>query len=70
MPVTFLTGLTKTYCKKGLNANDSFVKRYSTGKNIDGQKLTEYLGQKTTHQKGKPLSEEAIRRVYHNCCNP
>jgi hypothetical protein len=70
VPVTFLTGLTKTFCKKPIDANHPFVKRNSDGKFVDGQKLTQYLGEKTHHEKGKPLSEEAIKRVFKNCCNP
>jgi hypothetical protein len=70
VPVSFLTGLTKTYCKKGLDASHPFVKRYSNGKFVDGKRLTDYLSQKTHHEKGKPLSEEAVKRVYQNCCNP
>lgn len=44
VPVSFLTGLSKTFCKKPLDANSAFVKRYSEGKFINGQKLTQYLG--------------------------
>ena len=29
VPVTFLTGLTKTYCKKPLDANHPFVRRHT-----------------------------------------
>lgn len=57
VPVSFLTGLTKTYCRKPLDQNHSFVKRYSAGKFVDGQKLTDYLAQKSHHEKGKPLTE-------------
>lgn len=70
VPLPFLTGLTKTYCKKPLDANHPFVKRHSEGKFVNGQKLIQYLGEKTHHEKGKPLSDEAIKRVYQNCCNP
>jgi len=56
VPVSFLTGLSKTYCKKPLDPNHPFVKRHSDGKFINGQKLTQYLGEKTHHEKGKPLS--------------
>ncbi len=44
IPVSFLTGLSKTYSKKPLDANNPFVKRHSEGKFINGQKLTQYLG--------------------------
>jgi hypothetical protein len=44
VPVTFLTGLTKTFCKKPLEATHPFVKRNAEGKFINGQKLTQYLG--------------------------
>lgn len=44
VPVSFLTGLSKTYSKKPVDANHPFVKRYTDGKFINGQKLTEYLG--------------------------
>lgn len=70
VPVAFLTGLTKTYCKKPLDSNHPFVKRHSEGKFVNGQKMIQYLGEKTHHEKGKPLSDEAIKRVYQNCCNP
>ena len=70
VPVSFLTGLTKTYCKKPLDANTPLVKRNSEGKFVNGQKLTQYLGEKTHHEKGKPLSDEAIKRVFQNICNP
>lgn len=44
VPVSFLTGLSKTYFKKPLDPNHPFVKRHSDGKFINGQKLTQYLG--------------------------
>lgn len=44
VPVSFLTGLTKTYSKKPLDANHPFVKRHVEGKFVNGQKLTQYLG--------------------------
>jgi hypothetical protein len=44
VPVTFLTGLSKTYAKKPLDSNHPFVRRHTEGKFINGQKLTQYLG--------------------------
>ncbi len=70
VPVPFLTGLTKTYCKKPVDATSPLIKRNLDGKFINGQKLTEYLGEKTHHEKGKPLSDDAVKRVFQNICNP
>ena len=70
VPVSFLTGLSKTYSKKPIDANSPLIKRHSDGKFVDGIKLTQYLGEKTHHEKGKPLSEDAIKRVFKNCSNP
>lgn len=70
VPVSFLTGLTKTYCKRPVDATSPLIKRNSEGKFINGQKLTQYLAEKTHHEKGKPLSDDAVKRVFQNICNP
>lgn len=44
VPVSFLTGLTKTFCKRPLEATSPLVKRHTEGKFVNGQKLTQYLG--------------------------
>lgn len=46
------------------------MSRFSDGKgNIDTQRLVDYLGKSEPQEKGKGLSEEAIKRVYDNFCN-
>ncbi len=70
VPISFLTGLSKTYSKKPIDSNTPLIKRHADGKFVDGIKLTQYLGEKTHHDKGKPLSDEAIKRVFKNCSNP
>jgi hypothetical protein len=36
VPVSLLTGITKTFCKKSIDANHPFVKRHTDGKFING----------------------------------
>lgn len=70
VPVSFVTGLTKTYSKRPVDATSPLIKRHAEGKFLNGQKLTAYLGEKTHHEKGKPLSDDAVKRVFQNICNP
>ena len=49
---------------------DKFLQRFMQTKGlIDTKKLTDYLKTSNNFHQGKPLSEDAVRRVYHNCSN-
>ena len=71
IPVSFVTAAHKLYGKgKALNKEDRFVKRFSDNRgNIDTNKFCEYLGKNEVQERGKGLTEEALKRVYGNCSN-
>lgn len=70
IPIPAITGLVKRFGNKALPAESELFKRLGDGKNVNAQKLTEYLGQNTYHEKGKQLSEDAIVRAHTAFCNP
>jgi len=71
IPVSFVTAAHKLYGKnKALNKEDRFITRFSDARgNIDTNKFVDYLGKAEHHEKGKPLTEESLRRVYDNGSN-
>jgi len=70
VPVAALTAATKLYGKnRPLKKDDKTVKRLSTnGSDIPAASLTEFLNTET-HEKGKPLSEDAVKRIFQNFAN-
>jgi hypothetical protein len=73
IPISVLTGLSKKYSKKTLDANCNFVKRLITDpkdpKNLNATKLAEYLSENTHFQRGQQLSDDAIKRAHAAFCN-
>jgi Ca2+-binding EF-hand superfamily protein len=71
IPISAITAAQKLYGKaKPLTKDDKFIKRFANGKDtVDATKLLEYLGKNEVHEKGKPLSAEAVGRVYQNFSN-
>jgi Ca2+-binding EF-hand superfamily protein len=71
IPVAALTAAHKLYGKgRPLNKEDRFVKRFSDGKgNVETLKLVDYLGKNEVQERGKGLSEDAMKRVYGNFAN-
>lgn len=61
LPLAVLTGLAKRFGKKPIDPNSGFVKRLVADpkdpKTLSTAKLTEYLSDNTTFQKGQPLSQ-------------
>ena len=57
IPIATLTALSKKYGHKGIKPDSQIFKRLGDGKAISTQKLTEYLGEMTHHEKGKQLSD-------------
>lgn len=72
IPLSALTAAHKLYGKtRALNKEDKFVKRFSDNKgNIDTTRLVEYLGKSEPTERGKGLSDQAVKRVYDNFSNP
>jgi hypothetical protein len=71
IPVSFVTATHKMFGRnKPLTKEDRFVKRFSDSKgNIDTNKFSEYLSAADVQERGKGLTEEAVRRVYANTTN-
>ena len=74
LSIHVLTGLAKKYGKRPVDPSSPFVKRLVADprdpKTISVPKLTEYLSENTTFQKGQPLSDDAIKRAHAAFCNP
>jgi hypothetical protein len=71
IPIAAITAAHKLYGRtRALGKDDRFIQRFSDGKgNVDGTRLLEYLGKNEPQEKGKPLTAEAIGRVYQNFAN-
>ena len=71
IPLSALTAAHKLYGRtKPLAKDDRFVQRFTDSKgNINGTKLLDYLNKSEPQEKGKPLTAEAIGRVYQNFAN-
>ena len=71
IPVSFITATYKLHGRgKALNKEDRFVKRFSDNKgNLDTNKFVDYIGKNEGQEKGKGLTEDAMKRVYGNCSN-
>ena len=72
IPVAALTAASKAYGRgKALNREDAIIKRLAgSASDIPTQTLVDLLNNDETHQKGKQLSDDAVRRVYKNFANP
>ena len=72
LPVAYLTAISKKYNKlRVLNAEDKFVQRFVTQKGfVNTSKISEYLKNvPQAHQRGTPLPEASVRRIYDDCAN-
>ena len=71
VPVAAITGLTKLFGKnKALNKDDRIIKRLAgNNKEIPTSTLIDILNSPETHEKGKALSDEGVRRVYQGFAN-
>ena len=71
IPLSALTAAHKLYGRSRLiTKEDKFVKRFSDNKgNIHTARLVDYLGKSEPQEKGKGLSDEAVKRVYDNFSN-
>ena len=71
IPVSFVTAAHKLYGKgKALNKDDRFIKRFSDNRgNLDTNRLCQYIGKSEVQERGKGLTEDAMKRVYGNCSN-
>ena len=70
--VPYLTAVTKKYNKQHcLHEGDKFLSRFVQGKGLASTaKLLDYLKNPMPHpSRNQPLSEEAVKRVYHNWVN-
>jgi len=71
VPVSAITAATKYFGKgKRLQKEDKTIQRLA-GKNTDipTATLIDLLSSQETHEKGKPLSDEGVKRVYQNFAN-
>lgn len=70
VPVAAITAATKIFGKnRPLKKEDRTIKRLSTNtSDIATSTLTEFLS-KETYEKGKPLSEDAVKRIFQNFAN-
>lgn len=68
VPIAAITAATKLYGKgKALNKDDRIVRRLAgNASEIPTSSLIDLLTSSEYHEKGKPLSEEGVRRVFQN----
>lgn len=71
VPVAAITAATKYFGKgKPLKKDDRIVRRLAGSESeISTATLLDVLNSQETHERGKPLSEEAVRRVYQSYAN-
>ena len=72
IPIAALTAASKAYGRgKAINKDDAIVKYLAGNANdIPTTTLVDLLNAEETYQKGKQLSDEAVRRVYKSFANP
>jgi hypothetical protein len=70
VPVAALTAATKLYGRhRPLKKEDRTLRRLSTnGSDVTAASLTEFLSTET-HEKGKALPEDAVKRIFQNFAN-
>ncbi len=71
IPIAAITAATKFYGRgKPLLKDDKLVKRLAgNGSDVETASLVTLLAGQEYHEKGKPLSEEGVRRVYQTFAN-
>jgi hypothetical protein len=71
VPVAAITAPSKLYNRrKPLRKDDRIIRRLaSSGPDISTATLIDLISSQETHERGKPLSEEAVRRVYQSYAN-
>ena len=72
MPLAALTAASKQYGKgKALTREDPIFKRLAgSASDVPTQSLVDLLSSEENHQKGKQLSDDAVRRVFSSSSNP
>jgi hypothetical protein len=70
VPVAAITAATKLFGKnRPLKKEDKTIKRLSSNtSDIPASALTEFLSAEN-YEKGKPLSEDAVKRIFQSCAN-
>jgi uncharacterized protein YktA (UPF0223 family) len=68
IPIAALTAAQKIYGKlKPIKKDDKIIQRLAEdSSNLSTAKIVEYLGKAETHEKGKPLGAEALKRVFES----
>ncbi len=71
IPPAFVSGLSKKYGRRVVSLDSKAVKKLIDPKykSISSEQLMEYLSNKDLHRKGKPLSENSVKRVFENASN-
>lgn len=71
VPIAALTAATKVYGKgKALQKDDKIVRRLAgNASDIPTASLADLLSSAEVHEKGKPLTDEGVRRVYQSFAN-
>lgn len=71
VPVAAITAASKLFARgKPLRKDDRIIRRLAgSDADISTATLVDLLGSQETHEKGKPLSDEAVRRVYQSYAN-
>ncbi len=72
IPIAAITAATKYYGKgKPLQKDDRIVKRLAgNASDLPTSALVDLLSSPEQHEKGKPLSDDAVRRVYQSYAGP
>lgn len=72
IPIAAITAATKMLGRgRPLQKDDRVVKRLAgNAPDIATSALVDMLSSSELHEKGKPLSDEGVRRVYQNFANP
>ena len=72
VPVAALTAISKYFAKgRPLQKDDKIIKRLAGNTSeIPTNSVIDLISAPGYHEKGKPLAEESVRRVYQNFANP
>jgi hypothetical protein len=68
IPIAAVTAVQKIYGKlKPIKKDDKIIQRLADdSNNLSTAKIVEYLSKAETHEKGKPLGAEALKRVFES----
>ena len=71
VPVAAITAASKYFARgKPLRKDDRIIRRLAgSDADISTSTLIDVLGSQETHERGKPLSDEAVKRVYQSYAN-